>query len=102
MPNVIKVQSGYKAQLLSHYLNQPAPPSAPSPNVPKINATIINTAFFADLGFALQFAPGGLKEQELRLKLARLGVGAGRKLDFKDLAPEHTTPRSRFLLPQAE
>jgi hypothetical protein len=26
MPNVIKVQSGYKAQLLSHYLNQPAPP----------------------------------------------------------------------------
>jgi hypothetical protein len=88
MPNVIKVQSGYKAQLLSHYLNQPAPPSAPSPNFPKINATMVNTGFFDYLGFALQFAPAGSKEQELRLKLDRLGVGAGRKFDFKDLAPE--------------
>jgi hypothetical protein len=29
MPNVEKVQSGYKAQALSAFLKQPAPPAAP-------------------------------------------------------------------------
>ena len=73
MPNVIKVQSGYKAQLLSNYLSQPAPPSAPCVNFPKINATMVKTGFFDYLDFALQFAPAGAEEKELRLKLARLG-----------------------------
>src|SRR3954468_7898517 len=29
MPNVVKIQAGYKVQPLSTYLNQPAPPAAP-------------------------------------------------------------------------
>ena len=88
MPNVIKVQAGYKAQPLSQYLNQPAPPAAPAVNFPKINAEMIKTGFFDYLDFALQFAPDGPEEKEIRAKLARLGIGAGKKFDFKDLSPE--------------
>ena len=35
MPNVIKVQDGYKVQPLSAFLKQPAPPAAPAINFPK-------------------------------------------------------------------
>ena len=34
MPNVVKVQAGYKVQPLSAYLKQPAPPAAPAINFP--------------------------------------------------------------------
>ena len=37
MPNVVKVQSGYKVQPLSAYLKQPAPAAAPAIDFPKIN-----------------------------------------------------------------
>jgi hypothetical protein len=88
MPNVIKVQAGYKAQVLSHYLNRPAPPPTPAVNFPKINAATVKPGFFDYLNFALQFAPADPKEEEIRWKLARLGIGAGRKFDFKDLTPD--------------
>ena len=35
MPNVVKVQSGYKAQPLSAYLLKPAPPAAPAVAFPR-------------------------------------------------------------------
>ena len=34
MPNVVKVQAGYKAQPLSAFLKQPAPPAAPQDRFP--------------------------------------------------------------------
>jgi hypothetical protein len=88
MSNVIKIQSGYKVQLLSQYLSQSAPPAAPAVDFPKINAEMVKTGFFDYLDFALQFAPARPEETEIRAKLARLGIGAGKKLDFKDLSPE--------------
>ena len=88
MSNVIKIQSGYKVQLLSQYLSQPAPPAAPAVDFPKINAEMVKTGFFDYLDFALQFAPARPEETEIRAKLARLGIGAGKKFDFKDLSPE--------------
>lgn len=88
MPNVVKVQSGYKAQPLSKYLNQPAPSPAPAVNFPKINNEMVKTGFFDYLDFALQFAPAGPEEVLIRAKLARLGIGAGKKVDFKALTPE--------------
>jgi hypothetical protein len=66
MPNVIKIQSGYKVQLLSQYLSQPAPPAAPAVDFPKINAQMVKTGFFAYLDFALQFAPARPEETEIR------------------------------------
>jgi hypothetical protein len=88
MPNVIKVQSGYKAQPLSAYLKQPAPPTAPAINFPKVNKELVKTNFFEYLDFALQFAPPGPEEKEIRAKLASVGIGAGKTFDFKSLPPE--------------
>ena len=82
MPNVVKIQSGYKARPLSAYLNQPAPPAAPAINFPKINKELVKTKFFEYLDFALQFAPAGPEEKEIRAKLASIG---------KNLSPEQKT-----------
>jgi hypothetical protein len=89
MPNVVKVQAGYKAEPLSAYLKQPAPPAAPAVNFPKITAAMVKTGFFEYLDFALQFAPPGAEEKAVRAKLAKIGIGAGKTFDFKDLSLEH-------------
>jgi len=79
MPNVVKIQSGYKVQPLSAFLKQPAPPAVAAINFPKINKELVKTNFFEYLDFALQFAPAGPEEKEIRAKLAQIG---------KDLSPE--------------
>src|SRR6476469_3708040 len=43
MPNVVKVQSGYKVQPLSAFLEQPAPPAAPAIDFPKIDKELART-----------------------------------------------------------
>jgi len=89
MPNVVKVQAGYKVQPLSAFLKQPAPPAAPAINFPKIDKEMVKTNFFEYLDFALQFAPAGPEEKDIRAKLARIGIGARKTFDFKDLSLEH-------------
>jgi hypothetical protein len=89
LPNVVKVQAGYKAQPLSSYLKQPPPPAAPPVNFPKIDKEMVKTNFFQYLDFALQYAPPGPEEKDIRAKLARIGVGPGKTFDFKDLSLEH-------------
>jgi len=88
MPNVIKIQNGYKTQPLSAFLKQPAPSVAPVINFPKINKELAKTGFFDYLAFQLQFAPAGPEEKAIRQKLARLGVEAGKPFDFKALSSE--------------
>jgi hypothetical protein len=89
MANVIKVQDGYKMQPLSAYLKQPAPPAAAAIDWPRIDKDLVKTEFFEYLAFALQFAPAGPEEEAIRAKLASIGVGPGRKFEFKDLSLEH-------------
>ncbi len=89
MDNVIKVQDGYKVRPLSAYLNQPAPAAAPAITFPKIDKDLVKTEFFEYLDFALQFAPAGPEEKDIRDKLARIGIGPGKKFSFKDLSLEH-------------
>lgn len=89
MPNVVRVQAGYKSQPLSAYLHQPTPPPAPTIDFPKINKEMVKESFFEYLDFALQFAPAGPEEKEIREKLARIGIGAGKKFDFKELSLAH-------------
>ena len=50
---------------------------------------MVKTNFFEYLDFALQFAPAGPEEKAIRAKLARIGIGAGKTFDFKDLSLEH-------------
>ncbi len=89
MDNVIKVQSGYKVEPLSAFLKKPAPPTAPAVQWPKADKELVKTEFFEYLDLALQFAPAGPEEKGIRERLARIGVGAGKKFDFKDLSLEH-------------
>jgi hypothetical protein len=89
MPNVAKVQAGYKAQPLSAYLKQPAPSAPPPIDFPKVDAELVKKNFFEYLDFALQFAPAGPEERAIRERLARIGVGAGKTFEFKDLPLTH-------------
>ena len=89
MPNVEKVQAGYKVRPLSAYLGKPAPPAAPAINFPPINKELMKTNFFQYLDFALQFAPAGPEEKGIRAKLASIGIGAGKKFNFDALDLEH-------------
>jgi len=83
--NVRKVQAGYRAQPLSAFLKQPAPPAAPEIAFPKINKELVKRNFFEYLDFALQFAPAAPNETEIRARLASIGIGPGKTFSFKDL-----------------
>jgi len=88
LDGVKKVQSGYKVQPLSAYLKQPATTAAKTIDFPKINKELVKTNFFDYLDFALQFSPAQENEKEIRAQLARIGVGPGKTLNFKDLSLE--------------
>jgi hypothetical protein len=89
LPNVVKVQSGYKVQPLSTYLNQPAPPAPPPINYLKADAEIAKKEFWEVLDFALQYSPAGPEELGIRTRLASIGIGPGKAFDMKDLSLEH-------------
>ncbi|AMM84528.1 cell envelope protein [Martelella sp. AD-3] len=89
MPNVEKVQAGYKVQTLSAYAGEPAPAAAPAADFPKVDKDLVKTNFFEYLDFALQFAPASSAETEIRAKLAKIGVGPGKSFQFKDMPLEH-------------
>lgn len=89
MPNVVKVQDGYKLQPLSSFLKAEAPPAAPDLAFPKANDELAKTNFFQYLDFVLALAPPGPEETGIRAKLAKIGIGAGKKFDLKALPEEH-------------
>ena len=86
MPNVVKVQAGYKVQPLSAFLKQEAPPAAPAIDFPAFSAELAKKNFFEFLDFALQFAPAMPNETWIREQLARIGVGPGKTFNFSDLS----------------
>src|SRR5271170_2374986 len=86
MPNVVKIQAGYKVQPLSAYLKQPAPPAPPAIQYLKSDAEIAKNEYWQVLDFALQYIPPSPEEAPIRTKLASIGVGPGKKFEFKDLS----------------
>ncbi|RWP70187.1 DUF1254 domain-containing protein, partial [Mesorhizobium sp.] len=89
MPNVEKVQAGYKAQPLSAFLKQPAPPAAPTIDFLPATTAGIKENFFQYLDTALQFVPETPRDKEIRAKLAKIGIGPGKTFELKDLSLEH-------------
>jgi hypothetical protein len=89
MPNVVKVQSGYKTQPLSAFLKQPAPATAPTINFMPANTAGIKENFYQYLDAALEYVPVTDADKAIREKLARIGIGPGKTFAFKDLSLEH-------------
>jgi hypothetical protein len=89
MPNVVKVQAGYRVQPLSAFLNQPAPAAAPKIDFLPATTEGIKDNFYAYLDAALEFVPITLETRELRGRLASIGIGPGKTFDFKELSLEH-------------
>jgi hypothetical protein len=89
MPGVEKVQAGYKAQPLSTFLKQPAPPAAPKIDFLPASTKGIKANFYEYLDFALQFVPPSPEASDIRAKLASIGVGPGKTFEFKELSLEH-------------
>ena len=89
MPNVEKVQAGYKAQPLSAFLKQPAPPAAPKIDFVPATTEGIKENFYEYLDAALQFVPPSPEDKDVRARLASIGIGPGKTFDFKDLSLEH-------------
>ncbi|MGO8426012.1 cell envelope protein, partial [Rhizobium ruizarguesonis] len=72
MPNVEKVQACYKAQPLSAFLKQPAPPAAPKIEFLQATTAGIKDNFFQYLDAALQYVPETPRDKEIRAKLAKI------------------------------
>jgi hypothetical protein len=89
MPNVEKIQAGYKAQPLSAFLKQPAPPAASKFEFVPATTAGIKANFFEYLSAALQFVPPSPETTDIRARLASIGVGPGKTFEFKDLSTEH-------------
>jgi hypothetical protein len=89
MPNVEKVQAGYKVQPLSAFLKQPAPPPAPKIDFLPATTAGIKGNFFEYLDAALQYVPPDPDSKDIRAKLASIGVGPGKTFEFKDLSEAH-------------
>ena len=89
MPNVVRVQSGYKAQPLSAFLKRPAPAAAPAIDFLPATSKGIKENYLAYLDAALRFVPETPADRDVRARLARIGVGPGKTFEFKDLSLEH-------------
>ncbi|WP_073616900.1 DUF1254 domain-containing protein [Desulfopila aestuarii] len=89
MPNVKKVQAGYKTQPLSAFLKQPAPPAAPEIDFLPATTKGIKENFYDYLDAALQFVPVTPENRAIRTKLASIGIGPGKTFEFKELSLEH-------------
>ncbi|WP_255095230.1 DUF1254 domain-containing protein [Synechococcus sp. J7-Johnson] len=88
--NVKKVQAGIRAEPLSAFLKQPAPPAAPVIDFPPfVGQGPFQSDFAATLDFLLQFAPVVPEEKDLRARFASIGIGPGKTFNFKNLSPEH-------------
>jgi hypothetical protein len=94
LENVKKIQAGYKVQPLSAFLGQPAPKAAPAidfikPLTPEAQRTSVE--FYNILNFVLQFCPTHPSEKDLMARLAKIGIGGGKRFDASKLSPEMRT-----------
>jgi hypothetical protein len=88
---VKNVQAGYGVQTLSEFLGEPAPMSAPAVDwMEPLSVADQKTSveFFNILNFVLQFCPTVESEIDLMQRFAKIGIGAGNRIDFESFSPE--------------
>jgi hypothetical protein len=91
LDKVKNIQSEYKAQPLSAFLGQPAPPAVPAIHwIPPVLPTQMKSSlqFFNVMNLLLQFCPVQASETALRDSFAGIGVGPGETIDVDSLSPE--------------
>ena len=90
LPNVKKIQAGYKVQPLHEFLHTVAPPAPATVDWPKPIAPAEQTslAFFSQMAFLLQFCvPPVPSEEDLRQSFAKIGIEPG-KPSCSSFSPE--------------
>ena len=89
MPNVEKIQAGYKVQPLSAFARTAAPPAAPKIEFFPATTEGIKQNYYEYLDAALRFVPESAEDKDVRARLARIGIGPGKTFELKDLSAEH-------------
>ncbi len=88
MPNVERIQAGYKVQPLSAFQGKPAPAAAPKIDFLPATTAGVKAHFWSYLSAALNYIPQSAKDKDIRAKLAMIGVGPGKTFDINSLSPE--------------
>lgn len=88
MPNVIKVQNGYKIQTLSAFQGTSAPQSAPKIDFLPAKSSGVKANFWTYLNAALKYIPESNQDKDIRNRLSKIGIGTGKEFDIKDLSAE--------------
>ncbi len=89
--NVKKIQSQYKVQPLSSFLDTPLPAAAPAIDFIKpltIDEQKTSLDFFNIMNFVLTYCPTDPTEIELMTRFAKIGVGGGKVFDSTKLSSE--------------
>ena len=86
MPNVVKVQSGYKVQTLSQYLKKASPKAAPAVDFPPFKPEDMKANLPKFLNFVLQFCPPVKEETAMRARFATVGIEANTPFDLDKLS----------------
>ena len=91
LPNVTRIQAGYKVEPLSKFLKKNTTPEAaaidwPVPLSPEEQKTSLK--FFDLLDFQLKYAPTMPEEQDIRARFASIGLDGTGKFNSARLTPE--------------
>lgn len=88
LTKVKKIQAQYKAQPLSAFLKQAAPPAERQLQFPPIDQAQLDSNFWRYANFLLQFSPPLPGEEGVRERFARIGVRAAGPWPPTDLSAE--------------
>ena len=91
LEKVKQIQSEYKLQTLSSFLDLPAPEAAPDIQfIEPLTQDEIKASpkVFEQLNYLLQFCPTHPSEIELMKRFAKLGIGAGKEFKWDSFSPE--------------
>lgn len=89
MPNVAKVQKGYKVQPLSEFLGEKPPEQAPKIDFVPASSKDIKENFWKYLDAALEFIPEDNLNKPILDELARIGIGPNAKFSYEEMPQEN-------------
>ena len=83
------IQAQVRIRTLSAYTGSAPPPAAAAIDFPPIDDELARKNFFAYLDFALQFQPARPEDQDIRARLASIGIGNGNFDEFRAIAAKY-------------